>query len=200
MIPAMLERETIETALVAIKFSADPSSSVLICGRVMGPLVKALALQAPFTAGIVFDREAFNEAREVCHTVEILDLDSTALPERIAADNFDLVVFDGALEYLSHSSEILRSTGMTLRRFGSVVATIPNLAHGAIRLALLNGALDKEYVGVSGGREAEELFKTAGFEVAAACRLVAPVFGDSDDLPRVERSHVSKRTMKAIES
>lgn len=61
------------------------------------------------------------------------------LPEHLTDETFDVVVAANALEYMRDPATFLHATRRYLRSDGYVVARVPNVAHGTIRLALLAG-------------------------------------------------------------
>jgi O-antigen biosynthesis protein len=86
-----------------------------------------------------------------CEIVPVHDIDATSsnvgavntgglsqLGEA-AVGTFDVVLAAGSLEQLSDPLAVLKEVKKYLRREGYLVVAVPNVAHGDIRLALLNG-------------------------------------------------------------
>jgi hypothetical protein len=57
-------------------------------------------------------------------------------------ERFDVVLLAGVLEHAEDPAEVLRRAQALLADDGAVVASIPNGAHGSMRLAVLAGRLD----------------------------------------------------------
>jgi SAM-dependent methyltransferase len=109
---------------------------------------------------------------------------------------FDAVVFAGVLERLRDPARALTASRSLVRPGGVVVAVIPNVAHGAVRLALLRGRFDYRQLGIADEppvrfytrASALRLFAECGLSAERVERTTAPVFGDSDLVPRVRRA------------
>ena len=88
-------------------------------------------------------------------------------------ERFDYVVFGDVLEHLSDPHAVLAGCGRLLREHGAVVASIPNVAHAAVRLMLLsgrwdyaeNGILDDTHLRFFTVSSIHNLFESAGFDV-----------------------------------
>ena len=71
------------------------------------------------------------------------------------------------------------------------MASIPNISHGAIRLALLSGRFDYQELGILDdshlrfftAKTIDELFLTAGFRIETVERVTLPLFAESDLVP-----------------
>ncbi|MDP8961933.1 MAG: methyltransferase domain-containing protein, partial [Actinomycetota bacterium] len=81
--------------------------------------------------------------RLVIGDIETLDLVAEFGPE-----SFDVVVFGDVLEHLRNPVPVLRQTRDLLAAGGFVVISIPNIAHGDVRLALLQGRWDYRPLGL----------------------------------------------------
>ena len=109
---------------------------------------------------------------------------------------FDAVVFAGALERLRDPARALTASRGALRDGGIVVAAIPNVAHGAVRLALLRGRFDYRALGMADEPPVRfytrdsvlRLLAESGLAAARVERTTAPVFGVSEHVPRVRRA------------
>ncbi len=113
-----------------------------------------------------------------------------------AREAYDAVVFAGALESLRDPARALTACRRLLREGGVVVAALRNVAHGAVRLALVHGRFDYRGLGLDDGppvrfytrESALRLFAESGLAVQRVERTTAPVFGDSALVPRVRRN------------
>jgi len=87
------------------------------------------------------------------------------------AGYFDYIVFGDVLEHLANPTEVLKSCAGILAPDGAILASIPNVAHLAVRLMLLEGRweyapfgiLDDTHLRFFTRRSIVELFSTAGY-------------------------------------
>jgi SAM-dependent methyltransferase len=90
-------------------------------------------------SGIDFDAEAADRARPDLEEVVVADLDGTRLSDHFPKDHFDVIVFADVLEHQMDPVATLADAVALLRPEGRVVVSIPNVTHGSVRLALLQG-------------------------------------------------------------
>lgn len=98
--------------------------------------------------GVDIDRDALKEAAAFCDKAIVADLDDGAWLEKIARDRFDTILCADVLEHLKNPAVLLASLKPFLNPNGRVLASIPNVAHAAIRLELLQGHFDYESLGL----------------------------------------------------
>ncbi len=86
---------------------------------------------------------------------------------------FDYVVLADVLEHLDDPGALLRSLDGVLAPGGHVIASVPNVAHWTVRLALLRGRFDYQPTGIMDGTHLRwftkssirNLFETSGYRV-----------------------------------
>ncbi|MGH9282028.1 MAG: methyltransferase domain-containing protein, partial [Acidimicrobiales bacterium] len=108
------------------------------------------------------------------------------------------------LQHLADPVAVLKKVRPLLAEDGSVVASIPNAAHGSVRLALLNGSLDQRPLDQRDlghrrfftRRSVHELFREAGFLTVDLRRTTAGVF-DTD--LAIRRSDFDEGVVDAVE-
>lgn len=115
---------------------------VLDVGCATGFFGKALAEQGCSVTGVEFEPRAAAEARSHLDEVVEADLNVTALADLFAGREFDAIVFGDVLEHLIDPDAVLRSAVQLLAADGGIIISIPNVAHGSLRLALLQGRWD----------------------------------------------------------
>jgi SAM-dependent methyltransferase len=123
--------------------------------------------------GIEISPEAGELAKEHCDRVIIGDAEELDYDELLGKERFDAILFADVLEHLKDPGEVLRRIRPFLSRRGSVVASIPNIAHGSVRLALLAGEfryrdlglLDNTHLRFFTREGIHDLFEGAGFVI-----------------------------------
>jgi 2-polyprenyl-3-methyl-5-hydroxy-6-metoxy-1,4-benzoquinol methylase len=119
-----------------------PNCRVLDVGCATGFLGKALAEQGCAVTGVEFEAQAAAEARAHLDEVVEADLNAAALADLFPDRQFDAIVFGDVLEHLLDPEAVMRSAVQLLAEGGAVVVSIPNVTHGSLRLALLQGRWD----------------------------------------------------------
>jgi O-antigen biosynthesis protein len=117
-------------------------------GCATGYFAHLLAQQQCVVTGIEINPEAAKAAEQYCQEVIVADLDFISVKQILAEHEFDVAIFGDVLEHLRNPWKVLRDTKQILKADGYVVASIPNIAHGAIRLALLQGKFEYTELGI----------------------------------------------------
>ncbi len=159
--------------------SVPVGSKVLDVGCGPGVVASALAARGCSVWGVDADPAAADVARPHCQRVVVADLESfdfaAAFPER-----FDVVLALDVLEHLRNPGEVLRRLAAVLAPQARLLASIPNVAHGAVRLALLSGAfrytdtglLDRDHIRFFDETAVQSLFRDAGYSIQSQTRIV----------------------------
>ena len=116
-----------------------PERDVLDVGCSSGFLAEALARRGCRVSGVELDEESASEAVPFLEQLVVGDLNRVDLVAAFGAARFDAIVFADVLEHLVDPADVLRRSLPLLRPGGAVVISVPNVAHGALRLALLQG-------------------------------------------------------------
>lgn len=143
---------------------------VLDIGCWTGDLGRALVSRGCTVAGLEIDPGAAEKARADLNPVLVADLDDTPVSELFAGQSFDAVVFGDVLEHLKDPEAVLADAGRVLAPGGRVVLSVPNVTHGSVRLALLQGCwnytatglLDATHIRFFSRQGLLEMFRTAG--------------------------------------
>lgn len=181
---------------------------VLYVGCRSSALGRALLDRQCDVAGIAGSPLVAEEARRFCARVVVADLDTASLPELFPEARFDAVVFSDTLCDVREPLRLLDESRAVLDENGFALAAIPNVSHGAVRLALLGGDFDYRDQGVLAesrrkfftARSAEELFIGAGFRIERIERITLGLFENSPLLPRFERSDFDEKLLAKIEA
>lgn len=169
---------------------------VLDVGCATGYLARALVDQGCVVSGLEQDAAAAAEAAPQIDNLVVADLETTDLVEAFGAGKFDVVLFGDVLEHLRDPLAVLRQARPLLAPGGSVIASIPNVAHGSVRLALLRGRFDYQPLGLLDHthlrfftrRSIEAMFSDAGMVTVEIRRTTTGIFDghvrlDESDYP-----------------
>ncbi|OIQ93370.1 ubiquinone biosynthesis O-methyltransferase [mine drainage metagenome] len=115
---------------------------VLDVGCATGYLARALVENGCVVTGVELDPVAGAVARPSLAELVIADLNDVDLADQLPGQLFDSIVFGDVLEHLTDADHLLRSATTLLAPGGSVVISVPNVTHGSLRLALLQGRWD----------------------------------------------------------
>ena len=170
--------------------------TVLDVGCATGYLAEALAGQGCTVSGIEYDAAAAELARPFLDHLVVGDLATMDLAEELGDRRFDVILLGDVLEHLMDPGPVLARLVTLLAPAGSVVISVPNVSHGSVRLALLQGRweyrdlglLDRTHVRFFTRHTLLEMLRGAGL-VAAEIRtttmdpLAAEVVVDANRLP-----------------
>ena len=147
----------------------------------LGVTLKALGSTV---TGLEVDPVTAEEAAKHLDRVVVADLENVELSDLVGESGYDVVVFGDVLEHLRDPLPVLRSARRLLTPGGSVIISTPNVAHGDIRLALLQGRWDYTKVGILDDTHTRfftraglvRFLTDAGFVLADLRRTRAPLF------------------------
>jgi SAM-dependent methyltransferase len=165
-----LEEETSHAAVLQLVGSGK---RVLELGCSTGYMSRVLAQSGCEVVGVEIDAGAATEASAWCERVIIADLDLTDLSAELGDDGFDVVLAADVLEHLKDPERTLRALLPHLRPGGCVVASLPNVTHASVRLALLqgefpyaeHGLLDRTHLRFFSRSGVFELMERSGYAV-----------------------------------
>ena len=158
---------------------------VLEVGCANGFVTRVLSERGCTVVGIELDAEAAAVAEKWAEKVVVGDLDTGTLWRDLDGEQFDVVTFGDVLEHLRDPLAALRAAVRHLNPSGYVALSVPNIAHGDVRMALLFGAfpygdtglLDRTHIRFFTGSSLEELIREAGLALTETRRVVVPLFG-----------------------
>jgi 2-polyprenyl-3-methyl-5-hydroxy-6-metoxy-1,4-benzoquinol methylase len=157
---------------------------VLDVGCANGYLAEVLGTNGCTVSGVEYDAAAAEEARPHLDRVVVGDLETLDLPAELGTGGFDVVVFGDVLEHLRDPLPVLKQARHLLAPGGYVVISIPNVAHGSVRLSLLQGRfdygplglLDETHIRFFTRDNLRVLLRGAGFAATDFLRTTAGVF------------------------
>lgn len=121
---------------------------VVELGPATGYMSRALRARGCSVVGIEVDPAMAAEASQFCERVIVGDLDSLDLEAELGSDRFDVIVAADVLEHLKDPLAALRTLRGFLADDGFFVISLPNIAHGSVRLALLEGHFRYQKLGL----------------------------------------------------
>lgn len=157
---------------------------VLDIGCATGYLARALVAQGCTVSGVEYDADAAEQARPTLDRLVVGDLETLDLVESFGPEQFDALVFGDVLEHLRDPLAVLRRARPLLARGGCVVISVPNIAHGAARLALLKGRWEYRQLGLLDTTHlrfftlasVREMLREAGLAAVEVRRTIADIF------------------------
>lgn len=160
-------------AQAAVVGLVKPGSSVLEVGCATGYMTRVLSEDRGCrVTAIELSAEMAEEARPYAERIIVGDITDPSLWDRVGC-GFDHVVFADVLEHLPAPWVVLRKTRDVLNPGGSVICSIPNIAHYRIRLKLLfgnfeykrYGILDDTHLRFFTASSIRAMFRDTGYEV-----------------------------------
>jgi O-antigen biosynthesis protein len=177
---------------------------VLDVGCATGNLAEVLAGRGCRVTGIEIDPEAARQAEKHCERVIVGDVESLDLDAELDEEDFDVIVCGDVLEHLKDPLQTLRRLKPFLHTEGYVIASIPNIAHGSVRLALMQGRfryrslglLDDTHLRFFTRETVEQLFKDAGFLIAELRHTTRGIF---DTEIEIDREQLTSEVLRLVE-
>ena len=152
----------------------EPGSRVLEFGCATGYMSQALRDRlGASVVGIELNSEAARLAAAHCERVLVGDAEELDLEAELGGERFDAILFADVLEHLRDPAALLKRVRQFLADGGVVVASIPNVAHAAVRLALLGGSfryreqglLDETHLRFFTREGVQDLFEGSGYTI-----------------------------------
>jgi O-antigen biosynthesis protein len=151
-----------------------PATRVLEFGCATGYMTEVLKNRLGCTVtGVEINPEAAALAEQHAERVIVGDAEKIDYAAELAGEEFDVVLFADVLEHLKEPGDVLRRVRPFVAENGVVIASIPNVAHGSVRLALLSGEfryrdwglLDDTHLRFFTRASIQDLFEETGYVV-----------------------------------
>jgi len=171
-----------------------PATRVLEFGCATGYMTEVLKNRLGCTVvGIEIDRDAAALAEQYAERVIVGDAETIDYAAELAGEEFDVVLFADVLEHLKEPADVLRRVRPFIGENGVVVASIPNIAHASVRLALLGGEfryrewglLDDTHLRFFTRASIQDLFEETGYAVTHWARQRLDVGETEITVPQV---------------
>lgn len=175
-------KESSQTRLV---FLTGRDKDVLEVGPAQGYMTKVLHARGCRVTGIEIDPVAAREAAQYCERMIVGDVERLSFRRTFRKKRFDVVIYGDVLEHLVDPGRVLAETARILKPGGQVLASIPNVAHGSVRLSLLagqfrytdTGILDNTHLRFFTKETMKEMFQDAGYRIIKWVPIVVDPFG-----------------------
>jgi len=164
-------RNSLSVLLKRIK----PNSVVLEFGTANGRMTKYLKEELNCEVyGVEIDNEAAKDAGKYTKNLVIDSIEAYSWKEQFRSVEFDYIVFADVLEHLSDTKNVLLQVKKFLKEDGSVLISVPNIAHNSIIINLLkdqfdysaNGILDSTHIKFFTKKTFDALVKDCGYLIA----------------------------------
>ncbi|MBV9283543.1 MAG: methyltransferase domain-containing protein [Acidimicrobiia bacterium] len=165
---------------------------VLEFGCASGFVSQALRERGCQVVGVEIDPDFASQAKEFCEDVIIGDAEQLDLETLLEGQRFEVAIFGDVLEHMHDPLRMLQRVRNWLVPEGYAVASLPNVAHGAVRLALLQGhfdyraegLLDETHLRFFTHDTIKDLFHRAGFVLVETRRTHVGIFESEIPLRR----------------
>jgi glycosyltransferase involved in cell wall biosynthesis/2-polyprenyl-3-methyl-5-hydroxy-6-metoxy-1,4-benzoquinol methylase len=182
-------KNTSQTLLVLL---TGRNKRVLEVGPATGYVTRALKSRGCHVTAVEIDPAAAEIAAKAADRMIVGDIETLNFAEALGDEKFDAVIFGDVLEHLLDPQAVLERTRDILAPGGYVVASVPNIAHASVRLALLRGdfsytevgLLDRTHLRFYTRDTLAELFRGAGYSIRVWRRTIHPAFGTELGLRR----------------
>lgn len=159
--------------------SIPPGSRVLDVGTGLGIVARQLAERSCKVVGIEQNKQSAKVAARWCERVVVGDLETLDVGAELPDGDFDVLLFLDVLEHLRNPGAGLKRLIPLLGPSGSVIVSIPNVTHAAVRLQLLagrfeatdEGLLDRTHLHFYDRQAAESLVEGAGLVITERLRV-----------------------------
>lgn len=151
-----------------------PATRVLEFGCATGYMSEVLKSKLGCTVtGVEISPEAAALAEQHTERVIVGDAEKIDYAAELAGEEFDVILFADVLEHLKEPGDVLRRVRPFVAENGVIIASIPNIAHGSVRLALLGGEfryrewglLDDTHLRFFTRSSIQDLFEETGYVV-----------------------------------
>lgn len=127
----------------------EPGSSVLELGCSTGVMTRYLREALGCSVFVCdMDAEALKSAQRYADGYWLGDLEETGWADEFAGMQFDYILCADVLEHLREPAAVLKKTADLLKEDGSVLLSMPNVAHDSVVYGLLQNRFDYTEVGL----------------------------------------------------
>jgi 2-polyprenyl-3-methyl-5-hydroxy-6-metoxy-1,4-benzoquinol methylase len=178
------------------------NKKVLEIGPATGYITEILVQRGCRVTCIEKDPAAAELAQRFCERMIVANVEELDFEAAFSEQQFDVVLLGDVLEHLVDPGAVLAKAAKVLAPGGYVVASVPNVAHGSVRLALLRGdfrysemgLLDRSHLRFFTRETLADLFRDAGYAIKQWRDIEGDPFGnelglrEQDYPPRLAQS------------
>ncbi len=159
-------------------------SKVLEFGPANGRMTRYLKEMLDCKVYLVeIDEKAGKEALQYGEDLVIDDIETYSWKKKYEDKRFDYITFADVLEHLRDPERVLREAKGLLKQDGSIIFSVPNLAHNAVLINLMNhefeyntvGLLDNTHIHFFTKNSIESMMNRTGLSVEKRFATYAPV-------------------------
>jgi 2-polyprenyl-3-methyl-5-hydroxy-6-metoxy-1,4-benzoquinol methylase len=185
-----------------------PGKTVLELGPSTGRVTRVLSERGCLVVAVERDGGMAPTLERYCSRVIVGDIERLSLEQVFGEQRFDVILAGDFLEHLAHPLELLHELKRYLSEEGYVVASIPNIAHGSVRLSLLQGKFEYKDIGILDQTHLRfftlesilGLFTDAGFAIVDVQRVRQDPFQEPYiERPPLDRPELSPDLKRLIE-
>jgi 2-polyprenyl-3-methyl-5-hydroxy-6-metoxy-1,4-benzoquinol methylase len=144
-----VDLDDVNSARSLAVLSVPPCSTVLYVGSGTGAVARALAARGCHVWGIDIDSDATRLTKPWCDGFLLGDVETADLDAFLGAHRVDAILLLDVLEYLRDPAAAIRRLVPLLAPRGRIILSVTHVAHAAVRLQLLAGALPRSSRGPS---------------------------------------------------
>jgi 2-polyprenyl-3-methyl-5-hydroxy-6-metoxy-1,4-benzoquinol methylase len=178
------------------------NKKVLEIGPATGYITEILVQRGCQVTCVEKDAAAAELAQRFCERMIVANVEELDFEAAFSGQQFDVVLLGDVLEHLVDPGTVLAKAAKVLAPGGYVVASVPNVAHGSVRLALLcgdfryseMGLLDRSHLRFFTRETLADLFRDAGYAIKQWRDIEGDPFGnelglrEQDYPPRLAQS------------
>lgn len=165
--------------------------TVLELGAAAGHVTKALKSLGNTVTAVERDGRFLPDLKSLADDAFVTDLDWLDLRDLLQGRRFDVILAGDVLEHCSRPDLVLLQCHDLLAPGGSVVVSLPNIAHADVRLSLLAGRFEYRTVGLLDNTHLRfftrdtivDFAVTNGFDVTEIFGSTAPIGGTEFGAP-----------------
>jgi GT2 family glycosyltransferase/2-polyprenyl-3-methyl-5-hydroxy-6-metoxy-1,4-benzoquinol methylase len=124
------------------------NKDVLELGPSTGRVTRVLHELGCRVVAIEIDSSVAENIRPYCSELIVGNVEQLPLREKLGDRRFDVILAGDFLEHLAIPVKLLQELKGYLTESGYLVASIPNIAHGSVRLSLLRGKFQYKDIGI----------------------------------------------------
>lgn len=164
--------------------------AVLEIGPATGYLTEILQQRKCRVTAIEADPLVAEQAKKFCERMIVSDVEQLDFTKAFPQERFDVVLCGDILEHLVYPKRLLTAIAQLISPGGYIVASLPNIAHGSIRVALLagefpytdKGLLDRTHLRFFTRGGIEQLFYESGYSIQMWQQIMVDPFATELEL------------------